>query len=74
MPVVGVVHTPLEQVCPTAHERPHEPQLAIDERSPVSQPFEATPSQSPYPVAQTSAQPPPTQAEGAFTRGAQMTL
>lgn len=73
-PVEVVVHTPLEQVCPAAHARPHEPQFAVDARSDASQPFAATPSQSPKPGEQTSAQPPPTQAAGALVRIGHATL
>jgi hypothetical protein len=47
---LGQPHTPLVQTPPVAHALPHTPQEDVDVFVFVSQPFEATPSQLPYPV------------------------
>jgi hypothetical protein len=46
-----VPQTPPEQTVPAAQARPHTPQLALSLRRLRSQPFDATPSQSPKPAA-----------------------
>lgn len=53
MPHTPPVHV-ADALLPPTHNAPHRPQFAIVLRKSTSQPFEATPSQSEYPAAQTT--------------------
>ncbi|MFO0625372.1 MAG: hypothetical protein U0325_07100 [Polyangiales bacterium] len=62
-----VTQVPAAQTCPLAQARPQAPQFAPLSLREVSQPLPLTPSQSPYPSAQTCTQVPlPSQRAVAF--------